>query len=37
MSDYSIIVWVTVVSVVVGAMVALAIYLIDRSADRQEK
>jgi hypothetical protein len=37
MSDYSIIVWVAIISVVAGALVAAAVYLIDRNADRQEK
>jgi hypothetical protein len=36
MSDYSIISWVLFISVVAGAIVAMAIYLIDKNAERLE-
>ena len=37
MTDYGIIVWVTVVSLVASALVAGAIVLIDRNADRKDR
>lgn len=36
MTDYGIIVWVAVVSIAASSLVAVAIYLIDKNADRHD-